>query len=613
MSVERMVIAFAGVIFCACAANGSKKPVDPGPDCTPSGIADVSESAELWKPILLSLDGPDASETDSDPNPFLDFRMTARLTGPSKQILLIPGVFAGDGKGGPSGTKWHVHASLDEAGAWDYEVEFRTGPDVAIGDDASIGETVEPHGERGRFCVKGVSSTATGFYASGKPAYVGGHYLHTADGKYWLKGGTNSPENFLGYAGFDNTVNQPGGATDDGLEDGVHHYPEHKADWRDGDPDWNQGNGKAIIGAVNYLADMGINSIYMMLCNLEGDGREVYPYQAPDDLLHFDLSKLGQWDTVFAHAQSRGIALHMVFNEIENENLHDNGTLGVSRKLYYREMIARFAHHPAVFWNLGEESSFGAEKLTLFATYVQNLDAYAHPTTVHTFHDGAESQYAPLLGSPQFTSTSLQITPSTTGTEVEEWRSRSRESGRSWIINVDEPKEAGQGIVGGGGLTQDNVDEYRKLVLWPAYLSGAGGVEWYFAGLPLPPGDDIRAEDFREREPMWKYTTIARKFLLEHLPFFEMEPDDSLLSDESGDAGQVFAKKDDVYALYLPNASDTGTLDLSGATGSFNQSWFNPRTGEFEGNAKTVSGGSPLVLGSAPDAADDDWVVLIER
>jgi len=57
---------------------------------------------------------------------------------------------------------------------------------------------------------------------------------------------------------------------------------------------------------------------------------------------HYDISKLGQWEQVFAHAQRSGIHLHFVLNESEEANKRelDNGELGVERMLYYRELIA---------------------------------------------------------------------------------------------------------------------------------------------------------------------------------------------------------------------------------------------------------------------------------
>ena len=115
---------------------------------------------------------------------------------------------------------------------------------------------------------------------------------------------------------------------------------------------------RAIIGALNYLASEHVNSIYFLTMNVGGDGKDVWPWIGPidrqgaareNDNLHFDTGKLRQWETVFDHAQRLGIFLHVVFNEAEEANKRelDDGELGPERKLYYREMIARFGHHLA--------------------------------------------------------------------------------------------------------------------------------------------------------------------------------------------------------------------------------------------------------------------------
>ena len=74
-----------------------------------------------------------------------------------------------------------------------------------------------------------------------------------------------------------------------------------------------------------------------------------------DARLNLDVSKLDQWEIVFAHGTEKGMFLHFKTMETENEMLLDDGDLGRERKLYYRELIARYAHHPALNWNLGEE------------------------------------------------------------------------------------------------------------------------------------------------------------------------------------------------------------------------------------------------------------------
>ena len=45
-----------------------------------------------------------------------------------------------------------------------------------------------------------------------------------------------------------------------------------------GDPTWGDGKGKAIIGAVNYLASKGMNAVSFLTFNIEGDDRNVFLY-----------------------------------------------------------------------------------------------------------------------------------------------------------------------------------------------------------------------------------------------------------------------------------------------------------------------------------------------
>ena len=196
----------------------------------------------------------------------------------------------------------------------------------------------------GSFHVSPRDPDAPGFLKWGRLAYVGQHYLKFHDGPFWLRGGTDEPEDLLAYAGFDHTPPK-------------HRYAEHEADWHEGDPDWGPGRGRAIIGALNYLASQHVNSIYFLTMNVGGDGKDVWPWTGPinprgskdNDNRHFDVAKLNQWETVFSHAQRLGIFLHFVFNEAEAANKRelDDGELGPERKLYYREMLARFGHHLA--------------------------------------------------------------------------------------------------------------------------------------------------------------------------------------------------------------------------------------------------------------------------
>jgi hypothetical protein len=576
-----------------------------------SGAA-LSGELVKWHPVTLSFDGPEASEGDLDPNPFLDYRLQLTLTAPSGRTAVLPGFFAGDGNGGGSGNVWQVRFAPDEAGAWQYLASFRAGPDVAVELNPEAGTAVAFDGASGEFVVAGLDGNAPGFLKWGRLEYNGSHYLKFRDGPYWIKGGADSPENFLGYRGFDNTVDQGG------LVPGfLHQYRPHTADWNEGDPTFSSADtgddGRGIIGALNYLELAGVNSIYFLPMNLGGDGQETYPFIVPsgshEDNTHYDLSKLHQWNIVLDHAQRRGIALHIVLAETEvgNYNWLDGGAIGVERKLYFREMIARFGYILALKWNLSEENHFSLEQLRESAAYIQALDESQHPITAHT-PSNIFDMYVPMLGDPLFSATAMQYDGDRAGEYVETWREQSAAAGRPWVIDMDENNPAGV------GLTGDNQSDLRKRILYDVYFSG-GNIEWYMGYHDLPLGGDVQLENFRTREGMWQYMAYARTFMADNLPFWEMNPADELLTGESEayGGGEVLAKAGESYAIYLPSGQPAGVLDLSADPAEFEQRWFNPRSGEFEGEALTVPGGGLLALAAPPSAPAEDWVVLLQR
>lgn len=579
----------------------------PAPTTPPSDEGTVSGILTKWHPITVSFAGPTVNESDETPNPFLGYRLQVTFTGPSGQVYNVPGFFAGDGNGMGTGNAWQVRFSADEAGEWSYRASFRTGNNVAIDLNPNAGSPTSFDNAGGIFTVAGLDGNAAGFLRWGRLAYTGGHYLKFADGPYWIKGGIDSPENFFGFADFDNTIDQ-------GCKGIIHQYPSHMADWQIGDPTWNNGKGKGIIGAFNYLNSQRVNSIYFLPMNLGGDGCETYPFVGASgstfDNTHYDISKLHQWNIAMNHAQEQGIALHFVLNETEsgNENWLDNGSLGVERKLFYRELIARFGYIMAIKWNLSEENDFSSANLQAFADYISQLDWAEHQLTVHT-KPNALGLYDPLLGNANFDTTSIQYDPNRAGQHVETMWERSANAGRPWVIDMDENNPAGT------GLTDSNADDLRKRVLYDVYFSG-GQIEWYFGYHNLPLGGDMKTEDFRTRQAMYGYMWHARNFMQTHLPFWEMAPADQLLAGEDGafGGGEVFAKVGDSYAVYLPEASNSNaTLDLAGAAGQFEKRWFNPRTGEFAGTTEIVSGNQTLTIGLPPADTGNDWVLLVKK
>lgn len=580
-----------------------------------------------WHTITIDFSGPLAAEADNDSNPFLDYRLQVYFTGPDGQIYNVPGFFAGDGEGGGTGNVWRVRFTPDEAGMWQYKASFQSGENIAIDPDKQ-GTSGYFDGAQGRFRVQQLDTTAPGFLKWGRLEYNGGYYLKFRDGGYWLKGGADSPENFLAYEGFDNTRESL--QNYDGLESlpGIHGYDVHIEDWQPGDPDWGEGRGKGIIGALNYLASRHVNSIYFLMMNIGGDGKDVFPWiGSPDpggstdnNNMHYDVSKLRQWEMVFSHAQKKGLFLHMVLNEAEEANKRelDDGELGPERKLYYRELIARFGHHLAMQWNLSEEYNLkfnlGPERIRNFAAYINKLDPYDHPVTVHSAGDPLK-ELAFTFGDTLFDMTSVQLNQRRIDHITERLRNATAQAGHPVPASMDEfTVDAGSNR---SWIPVDDAELHRKEKLWPTYLSG-GNIEFILEGF-------LEVDNFKtpEREKLWNYTWYARKFMQEHLPFWEMEPMDEMVRGETtipvgeGDGktspmgAQVFGKAGDVYAVYYPSAESTGTIDLRDVSSSFELRWYNPRTGEFSGSVSRINGGGYRVIGTSPSEPEQDWTVLL--
>ncbi|MCK4627500.1 MAG: DUF5060 domain-containing protein, partial [Sedimentisphaerales bacterium] len=489
------------------------------------GESIITGEQKAWQTVTISFTGPQASQSDTSPNPFLDYRLQVKFTGPRGQSYNVPGYFDGNGDGLGVGNVWRVRFTPDEAGTWGYTASFRQGSEVAIdlGSDAGNASGYID-GTSGQFEVAAHNTNADGFLSKGRLVYKEGmYYLKTlGDGKYWIKGGTDSPENFLAYDGFVNTTGR------DDKPEWFHDYDQHIADWNNGDPDWDGGKGKGIIGSLNCLSSRHVNSIYVLLMNVGGDGRDVWPWSGPiirtggdgvNENKWFDISKLRQWEIVFDHAQRKGINLNFVLNEGEKNNKRelDNARLGTERKLYYREMLARFGHHNALQWMLCEEYDGGGgisvppDMVKSWAQYIKDVDAYRHPVSVHSMHKEA---LEPFFGDDRFDLTSYQYHNRIEypiilyGSLVETLRGQVAAAGRIIPIFIDEPETVGlsddESIVYGGGLVLNYGQvKIRKEVLYPIYFSG-GSVEFILEEM-------LATDDFSYYESLWNYMYYARK------------------------------------------------------------------------------------------------------
>ncbi len=611
-----------------------------------AGETNATGAYKKWHRITLTQDGPLAQETGGTVNPFTNYRMNVRFTHPtSGKSYVVPGYFAADGNAAEtsatSGNKWRANFAADEVGTWNYEVDFVSGPNISV--EFTGGTAVAPFdGKTGTFQVAATDKTGRDNRAKGRLYYVGQRYLRYAEtNEHFVKAGPDSPETLLAYQDFD-----------DAATNGVKTYTPHIADWRTGDPTWKGGKGRGLIGAVNYLASEGLNTMSFIPYNNGGDGNNVWPHVSKSNKLAFDCSKLDQWEIYFDYADRNGFFLHFKTQERENDDNNgpgaaqalDGGNLGLQRKLYYRELVARFGHHLALNWNLGEENTQSTAVRIQMAQYFADLDPYKgngfrRHIVIHNFPgpntgtppiDQPGSMYPPLLGNAsQLTGPAIQTADVNVHRDTLFWINQSKNTPRPWVVCNDEQGPASVGIppdLGFAGYNGAPVDEngttvtpktqaqVRHQVLWGNFMGGGGGIECYF-GYQVPE-TDLTLQNFRSRDAWWNYCSIALNFFRNSVPFWLMENRNDLIGNAANNInnGYCFAKTGDLYVVYTQNGS-TKNLNLTGVTGDFKVMWFSPRNGGamLTSNITTVAGGGTRNLGTPPNNTTSDWVMYIIR
>ena len=613
LRLNRLLLVVLAIFFCAC---NSQPPIE------------IQGELKKWHRITLVFDGPPSSEMAED-NPFLNYRLDVTFKNAEKTYV-VPGFFAADGNAAETsaeaGNKWMVRFTPDQIGEWQYVVSFKQGENVAIQEDVSqVSSAGFMDGLTGSFAVAETDKTGFDNRAQGRLNYVGEPYLKYAEsGKYFIKVGVDAPENLFAYEDFDATTNVFG------LEK---NWAPHQKDF---DEDaaaflWQGGKGKTLMGAINYLASENLNVFSFLTFNVDGDDRNIFPYllkvseseytdyanvkknrEAWKTKFHttrFDVSKLEQWERILEYAEQKGMFLHFKTHETETDHLMDEGVFGTEGKLYYRELIARFGHHLAMNWNLGEENNQPLEEVKKVADYVHRLDPYKHHLVIHTFPN-ADDRYAGLIGDQSpLTGASLQLRDPEfrdVHARVLKWREKSDSTGRRWALAVDEPGKANIAL-----LPDEEDPEHdlaRTNALWGTLMAGGFGVEWYF-GYDSP-HSDLTCQDFRSRDDFWDQNRYARTFFEDHLPFWRMEPADELTSDG---ASYCLAAKGEAYAVFIHPGMETTSIDLGDSGKTFSVYWYNPRAGGElqEGSVKSVTAKGLVALGYPPSEREKDWGVLI--
>ena len=569
--------------------------------------------------------GPHASEHGM-PNPFTDVRLALTVTTTTGEQIQVPGFFAADGNAANSGARegdqWCAWLRADEPGDYAYRVHFEEGAGLATAPLNQSGTALAAHGSTGAFTVIAYpTSDEVPPHIDPPPPHPGwlrhvtgsGYPRYSISDQRYLKSGTNSPENLLAFADFDGTYSY------DTAKTFVKTYPNHLADWQQGNPTWQGGKGKGLIGALNYLNTAGINGVYFVTNNIGGDARDVWPYVSHDTLDRFDVSKLAQWDIVFRHANDLGIALQVVTQETENETMLDGGDVGAQRSLYYRELVARFGYHSALVWNLGEENGpahwmeegvvnqTDAQRRAMIGWFADN-DPYQHPVVIHTHSEDADRSpvITPLLSEPNLDGLSLQVgNPYDVHAVAARWRARSDSAGRAWMLAMDEIGPWYSGSL--DDATDPAHDTLRTQVLWGSLMAGAYGVEWYYGW--HTDQNDLNAEDFRSRAGLWAQTAAALD-VFGALPLERGRSADELVGDNAWCLAFDGERVSPSYLVYLPEGGRTTLRADLTSRGDWYATAIDPRSGA-RAEAALLEVDAPLTL-TAPDAAQD-WALLVTQ
>lgn len=490
-----------------------------------------------WSKVELQFSGPNSTGMGT-PNPF-QIQVDVTFTGPGSQVFVVPAFYDGDGNGGIDGNVWKVRFSPNATGTWDYTTNSAEGSLNGLNGSFAVSETAG--------CQSSLGNGLPNFSCVGRLEHVNGHYLKFAEGPYWLKGGVNEPEDFL--------------------------VPGKNAGF------------SSKNEAIYYLAETGINSIYLMLNNVDGDRRNIWPWvgadqeEAKSNHERFDLVKLAEWENIFNYIEGQGLVIHIVFED-------DQAWTGFNRAMYYREMVAHFGHHNGLYWNLAEEYNevYSSTEMKNFAQQLRDLDPYDHPLTVH--QQGPLSNWDPFVGDARFDLTSFQTGEGAQNSAAVQWYNKVGAASKTIPVSFDESTRL---------LTADERDEFRH-VSWSIYTGG--GITEVYTRFSTP------GVGYQDYDPILKDLARAREYI-NALTFWEMSPKNNLL--ESG-AGYVFAKPGETYLVYLPDGGSM-TLDLAGSSNTYQAEWFNPRNGSTQ-PIGSVPGGATYAT-SAPD--NQDWVLILQN
>lgn len=584
-----------------------------------------------------------------------DQLLRGNFTHSSGKVIRVYGHWAGDGRASASegrcGPVWRINFTPTLPGTWTLMTEHHTGVapkdlDFATGSDGELNgisttlpviantDAVVPDFRRlgvvtNRKSVDGIPSRYP--YCTG----VGRSIV-------WL--GAGSPEDLLGFKGFDGTYGgprSPGGCptTHNSFyhDHDAHFVPDPLAPlWtRDG-----QKYGRGLYGAINYLSTYGINNSCMLLNNDGGDGNNAYPYVACDSIGVFDLSKLEQWYHMMEYANSKGLHMELILAETENDDqIYGSGSLSDDGFYYLKRVVSQFGSLPAVSWVIAEECDLDPAVATEVLYIVNKLDAYDHLIGLHTrkrnrppadgkgfgyWYDRLAGITAPADTNVSYAPMQVQGTLEPPDVTYESmWQDAEPYMDiTDWVITVMESGTSSQGslLPDGSTLFGNDSYRYRRQMLYAAMMRNFGGINVYF-GSSYPGSTDISCSDFGDYDTAWATQRAAMQFF-RRLPCLEcLQYDEGSLSDyEASRVEQFWVMHSGAPELYVGYAfpgpyltMEEGDLTLEILeAGTYRLYYFNPASGSIAESLGpfTLSPG-PFDLPLPVGRRNKDWIAVL--
>ena len=155
---------------------------------------------------------------------------------------------------------------------------------------------------------------------------------------------------------------------------------------------------------------------------------------------------------------------------------------------------------------------------------------------------------------------------------------------------------------GSHGQPRDGIEVRRAL--WGELLAGVYPMysEWRHGGEGAGPCD---GNGNGEGDA---FNRIAVNFWYDNTVWYEYTMKNDLVDD--GENCRCSGKDNVQYFVYDQNGGNN-SIDLSGASGSYDVTWYNPLTGDSESGA-TVNGGSSVPL-NPPGSMSSEWAVLLSN